>query len=256
MRSARCSLTCLLVLWSLVVLGQDRGLDLPVEKPEKRQPPAPMLQAPPPPEPGSSEDVDPDPPKFYGVDVRSENRSIFYVVDISGSMAYDVADYTCADGSTARGNRLDRAKAEIEKSVATLPESFRFNLLAYDCSVLQCFEHLAPADATHKAAAIGWARKLEPGGGTGTGPAVALALRQDPGDLVGLVVLLSDGAPNCHVGGNCGDLMDSDRHRQIIRWANLRPAVVDACGIGCAGEFRRFMEAVASDSGGTYVDVR
>src|SRR5947208_17100100 len=88
----------------------DPTLDLPVEKP---LPPGHYNRPPDPPENG-----DDGPPHFYGQEVKSENGTIFYVIDISGSMAYDRQEYLGPDGATHMGNRLDRAKAELVRSIS------------------------------------------------------------------------------------------------------------------------------------------
>jgi len=248
----------LFILLACLACGQDpSGLDLPVERPTRAAPararnPSTCAPLSPPPDP-PPEDRDVDSPKFYGAEVKSENATIFYVVDVSGSMAYDVADYLSADGSLKKGNRLDRAKAELVKSISCLPENFKFNILAYDCSAYQWQPDLVPADAARKADAICWVETLEALGGTGTGGATALALGTKG---LKLVILLTDGAPNCHLNDACGSWMDFEGHRKLIRNANLNPAIVNVYGIGAFGPFRKFCGDVASDNGGTYTDVR
>lgn len=201
-----------------------------------------------------SEEHDDPPPKFFGTEIRSSSMSVFYVIDISGSMAYDLAPYAREDGSASVGNRLDRAKAELLKSVAQLPGEWKFDVLAYDCSSTSCFPGMRLADAQAKVDASAWVRALQPGGGTGTGYAVALALRADVQNK--LVVLLTDGAPNCYLGGLTGSDDDFSRHLQAISEANTQGAAVDVFGIGATGQFKRFCEEVAGRNGGTYTDVR
>ena len=233
----------------------DAGLDLPVEKPTLTPPKAiftkllkqePYLPPPPPPENG-----DDRPPTFFGQEIKTDNRTLIYVVDISGTMAYDVASYTDVDGAQKSGNRLARAKAELRRSIATLPDDIHFNVLAYDCNTYLWEKDLQPATAGDKVSAIQWCNALEALGGTATGPATAVVLQDR---RVACVVLLSDGAPNCGLGGSSDPGVDW--HRMLIRVANTRPAVVNCYGIGCSGIFRDFMQGVASDNNGTYTDVR
>ena len=61
----------------------------------------------------------------------SKTSSIVYVIDISGSMGWDMGQYTAPDGSTKTGCRLDRAKAELTKSVMSLPNNFKFNIVSW-----------------------------------------------------------------------------------------------------------------------------
>jgi hypothetical protein len=222
----------------------DSTLDLPVDKPptKKTRPPV-----------GPPEDTEDGRPHFYGQEIRSENATIFYVIDISGSMAYDLAEYVTPDGNVRTGSRLDRAKAELMRSVLSLPPNFKFDMLAYDCSSYVWQPDLVPANTPNKADAVRWTNALMPGGGTGTGPATALVLRTKN---LKLAVLLTDGAPNCYLGGATGSLDDFDAHRRIIREANTNPAIVNVYGIGATGPFKQFCIDVASDNGGTYTDVR
>jgi hypothetical protein len=225
----------------------DRTLDLPVDKPA-RSPGA--RQQPPPLPPPAKED---DQPRFYGSEIISENQTVFFVIDISGSMAYDIQTYLDQDGNVQKGSRLDRAKAELSRCISLLPEKFKLNVLAYDCSSTQWRDTMQPASGENKKSAIQWVQALMPGGGTGTGYAVALALRQKNNRLV---VLLTDGAPNCYLGGACGSDEDMDSHLHAIREANTQNAVVDVFGVGAAGQFKQFCVDVASQNGGSYTDVR
>jgi hypothetical protein len=232
-----------------------KDVDLPVDQPtpnnsnnnnnnnnnndNNKQPPKPPEKDPP--EGGSP----PDPPTFGGQKQESENNTIFYVIDISGSMGWDTAQYTAPDGSTKTGSRLDRAKAELVKSIASLPEDFKFNVIVYDCSFTPWQAEMQKADPPQKAAAIGWVMGKSAGGGTGTaaGTCAALGDRENK-----LVVLLTDGEPYC------GATLEA--HRGMIRAGNAQNAVINVFGIGATGRFKQFCMDVAADNGGTYSDVR
>jgi hypothetical protein len=223
--------------------GPNTEEDLPIGKPDfKGQPPKPPED---PPEQG-----DEKPPTIYGQEIKSENNTIFYVLDISGSMSLDTMQFSAPDGSTKSGNRLDRAKAELTKSVTSLPDNFKFNMLAYDCSIYPWQGAMQQADAAHKAAAVGWIYGQQPQGATGTGPACAAALKDANNKLV---VLLTDGDPNCGAGDGWSD--STNLHRRMIKSAN-KGAVVNVYGIGATGSFKAFCMNVASDNGGTYTDVK
>lgn len=232
-------------------------MDLPIEKPifgtiQKGKTPPP-----PPPSPPPIHQGDDRPPTFYGQEVKSENHTIFYVLDISGSMGWDSTQYTKPDGTTALGDRLDHAKAALVKSIMSLPENFKFNILSYDCGIYPWQAGLQQADAAHKAAAIAWVNQQEPQGGTGTGPAVSIALHTPD---VKLVLLLTDGAPNCGASGDPNNSMYGeqtiDAHRQMIRINNVHGAQINVYGIMCSGQFRNFCIGVACDNNGAYTDVR
>src|SRR6478672_2908231 len=79
----------------------EKDIDLPISQPELKtppQPPKPPEQPPPaPPE---------NPPTIYGKDLQSENGTIFYIIDVSGSMYDGIGQYTTVDGKTATGCKM------------------------------------------------------------------------------------------------------------------------------------------------------
>ena len=189
---------------------------------------------------------DTPPPTLYGEEIDTgETDSIIYVLDISGSMGWDSQPYTKLDGSSGNGQRIDRAKAELGRSVMGLSDNFMFNIIAYDCGTRQWKSAKVEATQPNKQSAVQWTFALRPTGATGTGPATALGL----GDKENLtVVLLTDGAPNCGASGMSG-------HRQMISSANSQGAKINVFGIAASGSYKSFCQAVASDSGGSYFDV-
>lgn len=215
------------------------NLDLPFQRPSSE--PTVTETPEPPPEPEPPE----EPPTFGGEPIPSENSTIYYVIDASGSMSWDSRTYVDAEGRTRRGNRMDRAKAELAKSITALPKSFKFNIIAYACSVLRWSRDLQEANNSNKASALSFVNRLFPNGGTMTGPATALALTTKENKSV---VLLTDGEPNC--GGNT-----DDDHLRVIKGNNTQGAVITVFGIGATGSLRRFCQDVARQNGGNYVDV-
>lgn len=245
----------------------DRTLDLPVlpEAPKRvrngpydvaivstryRTTDKPVVAVPSDPPPEDGEDK---PPTIYGVEIKSENDTVFFVIDVSGSMGLERRRFVTWTNEVRMGDRLDRAKNELGRAIATLPESFRFNALAYDCTSAAWRAELAPATEPNKIDATAWVNGLVPGGGTGTGPAVAQALGARE---TRLVVLLTDGDPNCYLGSASGSLGDPAEHRRLIRQANEQQAAVNVFGIGATGQFERFCQAVANENHGTYTEVR
>ena len=227
-------------------------LDLPVPSPQfMAQFNVPALKRGPlgvelPPQPPHIPDPkDGDAPTFYGEEIPSENDTIFYVIDRSGSMSWGYGSYVGMDGSVKSGPKMDRAKAEIIRSILGLSQNFKFNIVAFDCATQLWRNGLSPADDANKQAAIAWVQNLVPFGATATGPAAALAL----GDKENMsVVLLTDGAPNCGANGFSG-------HRTMISSNNSQGARINVFGIGASGEYRTFCQGVAADSGGGYYDV-
>jgi len=218
------------------------SLDLPMAPP--KAPITPPAQVP-------EEDDDDDdprdtpPPTIYGEEIDTENDTIYYVIDISYSMTTDRQSYTTVDNTVGSGNRMERAKAELIRSVNGLSDNFSFNVIAYDCSTMSWQSSMQEANAANKAAAIGWVTALRPRGATGTGPATALALAEKSNMSI---VLLTDGSPNCGASG-------TDGHRSMIANANSQGAAINVFGIAATGRYRAFCQAVAGDSGGSYFDV-
>lgn len=217
----------------------NEDLDLPFEKPTPENTPQ-EIQVP-------EEEPDPEeePPTFHGEPIPSENSTIFYVIDASCSMGWDNRSYVDENGNRRTGNRMQRAKSELRRSVAALPRTFSFNIIAYGCSIQRFRGAMVEANAQNKAAAIGWVNGRNPNDGTMTGPATAAAL-QDRNNMS--VVLLTDGAPNCGASGMNG-------HRSLIRNSNTQNAVITVFGIGASGSLRNFCQQVAADNAGSYVDV-
>ena len=198
------------------------------------------------PDDDSGEDPkDTPPPIFYGEELVSETDTIYYVIDASGSMSNDFQVMIDADGNLTVACRFDRAVAELARSISGLSENFEFNIIAYSCSTNMWRPSMQEATVSNKTAAITWARGISPGGSTGTGPAVALALNERENMMV---VLLTDGSPNCGAVGYEG-------HRLMIRGANAQGAAVNVFGISAIGPYRAFCQGVASDNGGQYFDV-
>lgn len=244
-------LTCLIALWllffSIWALERTKAdglqMDLPIG------PPRPDIHIPKPnlPEPPHYEEDDFD-PQLFDEEVESEGDSIIYVLDISGSMRGGYMSYTGLDGETTSGSRLDRAKVELIRSLMSLTEDFKFNVIAYDCAIQKWENRTRRATPRNKSRATAWIQALEPAGATGTGPATALAL-QDKHNF--LVILLSDGAPNCIGDSWC----DIEAHRTMIKNANTHGARIHTFGIDAYGSFEDFLRNVASDNGGCYYPV-
>ncbi|MBI4577805.1 MAG: VWA domain-containing protein [Planctomycetes bacterium] len=216
------------------------NMDLPLETPKGNVDPEGDKKPP--------EDDNKDQPEFFGEEVPSESDSIVFVIDRSGSMGWDSKTFTGLDGSPKRGDRMTRAKTELMRSIGQLTENFKFNIVAYDCSIIAWKSNgTEKATDANKAAAFAWIQRLDPDGGTMTGPGTARGLELDRDNK--LVVLLTDGDPNCGANGHSG-------HKGVIKSANTQGAKVNVFGVGVdSGGFRGFLQAVAAENGGKYVDV-
>lgn len=186
-------------------------------------------EGPPPPDDGD-DPRDTPPPVFYGEEIDLEGDALVYVVDRSGSMRLD--------------ERLEKAKRELSRSVEGLADNMRFEMYKFSTLVYPCFGgNLMPADDGNKAVAQGWIKGLVASGGTLTGEAMSVALLAHRDCLN--YVLLSDGAPST----------GTQKAQDMIKDNNRQGAVIDTFGIAAYGAFRAFLQAVARESGGSYVDV-
>ena len=191
-------------------------------------------------------------PEFYNERIPAESDSVIYVVDRSSSMMLPTAPFVGDDGQMVTdGSRLDYVKAELKRSVASLPESFSFNMIIYCECVEKWQPERVPASPAWKAKAVAWIDAITPWGWTNTGGATSTAL-DDHGNKS--VLLLSDGAPNFL---DCAQtyIADPEQHRVVIRNANAQRAVINTFGIGLDPETRAFMSEVAADAGGAFREI-
>jgi hypothetical protein len=156
--------------------------------------------------------------------------------------------------------RMDRARAEVIRSVNGLPSSFTFNVVTYSDTIYTCFNGRVEASNSNKTRTAVWLANFNPHGWTATGPAVASALSDKDNKNV---VLLTDGMPNYGIPfafhPNATPAFhiakQIELHRKCISDANTQSATIDVFGIAATGPFRAFCQAVAMDSGGSYTDV-
>ena len=199
----------------------DKEIDLPIEKPKIKDIP---------------EEEEGDGPTFYDEELSSDSDSLVFVVDFSCSMW---------------GSRIAKAKAEVSKAIKSLSKNFKFSVVTYTCYVKVWKRQLVKATSENKNAAVAWINGQSPSGATGTGLAVKTALEIDRSNK--LVVLLTDGAPNC-LGNNGWATMDD--HLNMILQANTQRAKVDVFAIQpYSGSYRQFCQNVANRTGGKYKEV-
>ncbi|RME83560.1 MAG: VWA domain-containing protein [Planctomycetota bacterium] len=173
-----------------------------------------------------------------------DEESVVFVIDISGSMY---------------GSRIAKAKVELSKAIDALPPNIKFTFIFYDCTVQIWKTELVDASEANKSAAKQYVNKLQAWGATGTGPAVKKALELDRKNK--LIVLLTDGAPNCmyyesggtlfHGYGTCQD------HLNLILGSNRQKAQIDVYAIQpWSGSYRQFCQSIAQQTGGKYKEVQ
>lgn len=215
----------------LTLLGA--GLDLPVTPHDERRPPA-ALPVPP---RGESPPLAPRRPVFFGVELPTSSR-IAYVLDFSSSMT---------------PSRWSRLREECERSWASLDPSTEFWASTYDCSSYPWRRMWSPS--ADWPIAVVWLQSRpnpwERGTGTGTAQAVVAALSWKPT----LIVLLTDGSP-----GACGLVPPghdpAPAHLRLVREQNVQPVPIWTFCLQGDQPAQRFCQQLATESGGSYVDVR
>ncbi len=157
--------------------------------------------------------------EFFGI--RVEGRFFIYVLDCSGSMAFE--------------NRMARAKSALRASVGRLQAPQRFRVIFYnDLPIPMPGEVAQPADVDAKDQLARWLRLIEPEGQTDPRPALqqAIGLRPDA------IFLLSDGEfPEGTV--------------ESIARKNVRKIPIHCVDLS-AGEAGDQLKRIAAQSGGSY----
>ena len=164
-----------------------------------------------------------------------EEERVVFVIDTSGSMY---------------GTRISKAKAELTKAIQSLPPNVEFDVIFFSCTVTTWKSELVTASEANKQAALGFVSAVAANGGTGTGSAVKRALELNRKNK--LVVLLTDGAPNC-IGNSWGSNSD---HLALMLGANQQKAQIDVYAIQpYSGSYKQFCQEIAQRTGGKYREV-
>lgn len=96
---------------------------------------------------------------FYGI--RTSSKRIVFCVDVSGSMDFPL------DGANGKEPpRIETAKRELGRALASLPEEAQFNVVVYNAEVKVWKKRMQPATLANKQAARKYVERLEPSGAT------------------------------------------------------------------------------------------
>ncbi len=219
---------------------------------------------------------------FLGVDTPSER--VIFVIDVSGSMEEEVVDREMfGERGFTQFGKLDIVREELLRTVESLGDNVRFNILAFATEVTPWRKDLAPANALNKRSAMAFVEDLEPIGGTASGDLANAGLVGSSGLTMGrtntyaalcaalgvpeaeglgpatessrgvksdvdTIFFLSDGRPSV------GELVDPDDILGAVKKINqFRRVVIHTIAIG---EFQKdFMYDLATKSGGVFVDL-
>lgn len=177
---------------------------------------------------------------YHGVPVNSD--ALVFVIDASGSMDTPVAGRTGKDACT----RWEAAGAELERTLAALPDGTLVNVLTFQGEVSEAFDAPRALDERVRRALSQFLRRTSPREHGDLVQALESALAQSGADTV---YLLTDGDPSA------GRAVSPGRVQAAVRQANRRRAIaVHTIGFGAGKMMQRALLAgLARDSGGVCV---
>lgn len=176
-------------------------------------------------------------PAVYAVPVRG--RSVALLLDVSYSMRdLDPAAVWFELGPEARPTKLDVARAELVKVLASLPEGTTVNLVAFSSAARALWSSPRTMDGAALEQAIRWLVSLRPADETHPEVAIELAAAMQPEQIV----MISDGRPS-------GDRDDGQELLGFVQGISVRTRV-DVVGVG-PDQDRNFLAALALNGRGS-----
>jgi len=176
-------------------------------------------------------------PAVYSVPVRG--RSVALLLDVSYSMRdLDPSAVWFELGPEARPTKLDVARAELVKVLASLPEGTTVNLVAFSSSARALWTAPRAVDGASLEEAIRWLVALRPADETHPETAIELAATMQPEQIV----VISDGRPS-------GDDDDGRSLLGFVQGIAVRTRL-DVVGVG-PDQDRDFLAALALSGRGS-----
>lgn len=193
----------------------------------------------------------------YYFDIPQDGKSIFYVIDSSGSMEAEI-DVKLPSSEDAEGkvNRLEACKRELISAIRRLDKDQEFNIIWYSSEIHPWNDRMKAATPTNVRNAVEWVETLQPLGSTNiygalqkTFEFVGQGARDKYYDIAfDTLFLLTDGTPTLPDGS-------IDSTDKILTatdgWNALRRVRLHCIGIG-RGVNRPFLETLAKRNGGLY----
>ena len=193
----------------------------------------------------------------YYFDIPQDGKSIFYVIDASGSMKEPVKLKTrTTTGDTVKVSRLAACKKELISAIQKLNKEQRFNILWYSDRVTPWEESMQDAEPRAIENAVEWIRKLGPNGSTNIFGALQKTFeftgrgaRDKYYDVdFDTVFLLTDGTPTLP----SGQVDSTEKIITAVRgWNALKRVTVHCIGIG-KGINAAFLKTLASENNGEF----
>ena len=209
--------------------------------------------------------------------ITTPSKRILFIIDQSGSMEDEVLEKKRFEGRNYPNfTKLEIAKQELIRTLKNLDPSVKFNVLTFATLVFSWKRQLQSANVLGKTSSVDYVERLKPIGGSskaalaGAGLVGAAGMEEgktntylalmtglggpggrtlgDVAEDVDTIFFLSDGRPSV------GKLIEPDDILGAVREVNkLKKIVIHAIAIG---EFQKdFMEALAKENGGVFVDL-
>jgi len=195
---------------------------------------------------------------FYGI--RTRSKRIIYILDVSGSMNWELGAYAEPGQRPRMGpvgeRKIDQAIDELKTSITSLPNDATFNIVFYASDVDVWQKKLVVASADNKKKAIRWAEAIKADGATNIFNALERAFQFagrgtfDPKYAVAAdtFYLLSDGR------SNRGRVIEAEAILlEVKRLNRFQKVVVHSIALGRDADFD-FMEKLAKQNGGKFVE--
>jgi len=119
------------------------------------------------------------PPQEQDQHEQTLAREVIYIIDTSGSMA---------------GTSIRQARQALQLALQRLQTGDRFNIIAFNSTTVQLFDHSLPATTYNLQLAHNYVDNLEARGGTEMLPALQAALQDQDDGNVRQIIFLTDGS--------------------------------------------------------------
>jgi len=194
--------------------------------------------------------------RFFGI--GSFSQRVVFVLDVSGSMAEPMR--TGTDAATRR-SKLDVARSHLKSALAGLASDAHFDVLLYAERVEACFPRLQRADDANRQAALRFVETQQPRSGTNIHGALLAALELGDADAasrtgassasrrppdVDTIFFLTDGYATSGLVRTPGLILNEIASRNRTRRVRIHT-------VGVGDHDRAFLQALAAQTGGTYV---
>lgn len=168
-------------------------------------------------------------PRFFGAEIAK--KRVFFVIDVSGSMAEAASD----------GTKLDVVKKEMKKAIEAMDKTYKFNMLFYNHGFRMWKQELQRATKQIKEEAKAEIDRQMPMGMTNIWASLKKAM--EDGDTK-LIILLSDGLPTAGITDTNKILED------VRKWNKYRKIQINT--VGMQGADFDFLRKLAEQNGGVF----